>query len=111
MRIGYWIIETTKIFLLVSLALVLYISYADGIKPYRAAINETKSILKQADIPYKTRAIAQYNNRALTVLKQQCQHGVYQTSYYEFRCADTSPFRYILSTWMHNVLDYAETES
>ncbi len=109
MRIGYWIIETTKIFLLVSLALILYIAYADGIKPYQLAISETKSILTTANIPYETRAIAKYNKRALTLLKQQCQQGVYQTSYYEFRCADTSPFRYLLSSWLYSTLEYVES--
>lgn len=104
----YWIKETIKILLWVSLALLLYTLYNDGVKPYREALSETKEILAMADIPYQQRTQSQYHQRAKNLLIRYCNHGVHQSGHYDFRCASGSPLSYLLRNWLYSLVHTLE---
>lgn len=74
--------------------LVLLIStfYLSTIKPYFNALNETRSIVTSAGIPFDKSNHKIFYHKTVTALQSRCQHGITFVDASEVRCASNAYF-------------------
>ncbi len=79
-------IYTTVLILLISAF------YFSGIKPYFNALNETRSIITSAGIPFDKSTNKIFYQKTIVALQSRCQNGVMFVDTTEVRCASDAYF-------------------
>lgn len=81
-----------KIIFAIVVVGILYVFYADGLKPYFDALAETNRLLTKAGIPLEQSTNTNNKEKTVKILTAECTHGVVQSDVHIVRCASDARF-------------------